>query len=229
MFFWVSIWPVILHPSYAGIRLYSYVDEKGQTIIVGSPDKIPEKFRNQVKEGYIPTFRSRKKSDKKVTIIESVPDKDREEAKPDRHEDQVKPVIVEPPAEDYTAEIASATAYMEEIRKIQFNNERIHVLSLVSDPKGPVILQLHQQNVLAIENLASLANFEWDAGKAWKKQALELTRDMKTIQYTITKWILEGGAGLKEGLPPLLHGSRIRVDKLENTLKELIEQVKGKK
>lgn len=221
----------------AGLTIYSYRDDIGQTIIVDSLDKIPAQYRKQAQQDFIPSFRSpRPRKEENLTIIEAVPDPDsgRESGSlssystgPGQNQrgsgetSGSAPEIIAPPGENFSAEIASATDFMTSLREIQHNAERMHAAANTFGVKHPVIHQLHQQNVLAMQRFDELRKFNWEAGKAWKSAALDLVERYKTQQYTISKWLRDGGQGLKKGLPAMLQANSLRLNQLEQTFKAL--------
>lgn len=207
----------------AGLKLYSYKDSRGQTVIVGSLERVPEEFRDQVREEYIPTFSNpeKKEESENITILEAEPS-DSEDETIESKEEQTA-VIVAPPEEDRSAEIASASAFMAQIEKIQFNNKRIHVVSIAVDQMSPVITHLHLENVANMQKLSELNNFEWKNGAAWKASALRLISQMKILQYTITKWIRDGGQGLRDGLPTFLRKISILIHGVKQDLSLAID------
>jgi hypothetical protein len=201
----------------AGLRLYSYRDDQNQVIFVGSLDSVPEKYRDQVKEEFIPSFRS-KPNPKKVKVIEpqistepdesSFPD---EEVEP---EEENKPVVVKPPAEDRSGEIALARRFMQKFKEIQTNNKRIWVLAQRVESDNPVLLNLHGRNLQTLEEMNSLKSFNWPLARLWKSKALALRTEMRRVQYNISRTILSEQGGIKTDLLPL-------IGKIDQYLKEL--------
>ncbi len=223
------IWlPGIL--SAAGLTLYSYQDDLGQTIIVDSPEKIPAQYRKQAREEFIPAFRSPKKKKNDLTIIEAVPDPVGTKTQTDRKgSNNAVPQIIAPPDESDQAQVASASAFMDIFRQIQLDSERIHVVANSFGLESPVLHQLHQINVNRVNSLEELRKLEWDAGKEWQKEAMALIERYKTLQYTISKWLRDNRSGLKHGLPALLQVNSQRLQQLEQTFNRLKDAQKNVK
>lgn len=209
--------------SMAGIKLFSYQDDLGQIIVVDSLEKVPIQYRDRVEQDFIPSFSRPKKKETKenITIIEPLVDSGSDQIRVAEPDDE-KPAIVPPPEEDRSAEIASATAFMQIIEQIHFNNERIHVIATSINQNSPAVYQLHNQNIQTMNQLSALNSFVWENGKTWKSEALRVIEDMKTIQYTISKWIKEGGTGLRYGLPPFLNRLKQSIKDLDALLKQAI-------
>ncbi len=209
--------------SAAGLTLYSYRDDQGQIIVVDSLEKIPAQFRHQAEKNFIPSFR-RPAPKKELTIIEALPDvAGPATGKPPTGPGTGDISILPPPAEDFSAEKASATAFLAQFRSIQFNNERIHVVARTMVPNNPVILALHQENVQTMQKLESLHQFTWEKAERFKTSALKLFERYKTILYTISRWLQEGGRGLDQGLLPLLSESERLLLQLEQELNLAID------
>jgi hypothetical protein len=216
--------------SGAGLTIYSYRDDLGQTIIVDSLEKIPAQYRKQAREEFIPAFRSPKKKKNDLTIIEAVPDSVKAPIEPDRISvNKNTPQIIAPPDESDQAQIASASAFMDSFRQIQLDSERIHVVANTFGLESPVLHQLHQTNVSRMNNLEQLREIEWQAGEEWRKQALALFERYKTLQFTISKWLRDNRSGLKHGLPALLQANSQRLQQLEQTFNRLKDSQKNVK
>ena len=44
----------------AGLTLYSYQDDQGQTIVVDSLERVPEQYRDSARQNFIPSFKTGK-------------------------------------------------------------------------------------------------------------------------------------------------------------------------
>lgn len=212
--------------SAAGLTLYSYRDGLGQTIIVDSLEKIPAQYRKQARQEFIPSFRSPKPAKNNLTIIEAVPDDDQGSPASGNLPRQSgispsTPEIIAPPDEDYSAELASATAIMESLRAIQLDSERMYVIANSFGVESPLLMQLHQKNLLAVSKLESLRRFNWDPGKTWKEEALEMLQRYRTMINTISAWLRHNRQGLKVGLMPLLQANSLHLKNLEKTFTTL--------
>jgi hypothetical protein len=208
----------------AGLRLYSYRDDQNQIIVVGSLDSVPEKYRDKVKQEFIPSFRS-KPAPKKVKVIEpqmsAEPD---EPATPNKvevePEKENKPTIVKPPAEDWSAEITLARRFMQKFKQIQTNNKRIWALAQRVEADNPILLNLHARNLKALEEVSSLKSFNWPLARLWKSKALALHTEMKRVQYNISRTILSDEEGIKSDLLPLIG----KIDQYLNQLNQILQR-----
>ena len=223
--FWLTLFLLImfnlssLHA--AGMRLYSYRDDQNQIIFVGNLDSVPEKYRDKVKQEFIPSFRSKPKPEK-VKVIEPEISTEADEpaaAVEPESEKETKPVIVKPPAEDRSTEIALARRFMQKFKQIQTNNKRIWVLAQRVEADNPVLLNLHGQNLQTLEELNSLKKFNWPLARLWKSKALALHTEMRRVQYNISRTILSDENGIKTDLLPL-------IGKIDQYLKELDQILK---
>ncbi len=214
--------------SGAGLTVYSYRDDQGQTIVVDSLEKIPAQFRKQAGRQFIPSFRQKKKP--AITVIEAIPDQPGSEAEQPapKNSGNSSLTIVEPPAETHDAEIASATAILESLKLLQLNNERIFVVSEGLGTKHPSLELLNRQNLLTLQTTErDLADGTWKIAAPWQPEAQRMIDYGKSLQLSISKWLAEGGSRLKTGLPPLLSACKIRLQQLEQTLSRLIPAPKN--
>jgi hypothetical protein len=208
--------------SAAGLELFSYQDDLGQIIVTDSLEKVPEKFRGLVRREFVPTFRSRKvDKQQKLTIIEPANTAKKNLPEPSTNSSGSEMRVVAPPAESYAKHAASASRFMENIKLIQLNNERIYFLAENYSLTHPSILALQQTSMKKMQELEELKQLDWERGKSWKANAVQLVSRLKSIQYTINKWIRDGGVGLKDGFPVLLSVMRSQVGNLGNELKRI--------
>lgn len=207
----------------AGLTVYSYRDNQGQTIVVDSLEKIPAQFRKQASRQFIPSFRQKKKPE--ITVIEAIPDQSGSDAEkpPPQVSGNTDLTIVEPPEETHDPEIASATAIIESLKLLQLNNERIFIVSEGLGTKHPSLELLNRQNLLTLQTTErDLAAGTWKIAAPWQPEAQRMIDYGKSLQLSISKWLAEGGSRLKTGLPPLLSAYKIRLQQLEQTLSQLI-------
>jgi hypothetical protein len=207
-----------------GIQVYSYQDDLGQIIVTDSLKKIPEKFRGIARKEFIPSFnRQQTKQIEPLPVIEPG-EEFLDEITFDSKPSSTIPQIVEPPPEDESQQIASASQIIDGLKQVQLDNERMHVLSRTFSAQHPPIAALHRRNVDRMQKIQrKLAALDWKKAKTWKSNIKQLMERMKTLQYTISKWISEGGTGIKNGLPPLLEKTKLHLNKAEKELQLLMK------
>ncbi len=198
----------------AGLTLYSYRDDRGQTIVVDSIERVPMRYRDQIETGFVPTFSQKKEKAKEKPAT-------RQNSPEIRISGQVSNsgvMVVEPPPEEegVNPAIATATLIMEQIRAIQLNNERINVQALVRGVNHPVIRHLHLTNIMALRDIHSPGQLNWPEGQQWQKQAQIVIEQFRTIQYTLSRWIDSGSDAVIHALPPLLATLKGHIIQLES-------------
>lgn len=195
----------------SGLTLYSYQDELGQIIVVDSLERIPEKYRDGAKRGFIPAFRSSPAAEKPSAVIEAVPD--RAEIRPSAP-DRFK---VSPPPEEVEGEIgiASATSCMAQLRLLHLNNERIYLAARDNGLQFPSISHLHLGNGQLIVGFAFPDEMSTAEGKAWLKEAQNLYGQLRSVHINITGWLSTNSQELFVAMPILLTRVRGMLGELE--------------
>jgi len=200
----------------AGLTIYSYRDNTGTTVLVDSIEKVPLQYRDRVEKGFIPSFSARKKKSPEplaenpavpVEMVETI------------DLDAVHRIKVNaPPAEIELPDpaVASATLIMADIREIQLNYERLHVQAVVRGLRHPIIRHLHLTNFRLLQKIISPSTISLENAAAWQKSATEIIQQMRSLQYTVSRWIDSSSRGIVEAMPPLLASMKTQISRLEN-------------
>ncbi len=211
----------------AGLTLYSYRDDSGTIIVVDSIEKIPEQYLDQVETGYIPSFSSPEKPADKNLKKENNPDE------LSHQEKLIKPIDLDlageikvqaPPDEVELPDpaVASITQIMKNLREVQLNYERLHVQALARGLGHPVIRHFHLSNVLLLKNILPPGEIELENSDAWKRMAGEVIEQMRSLQYTVSRWLDGSSRGIVEAMPPLLARMKMQISLLEKEYKKIL-------
>ncbi|KAF1081093.1 MAG: hypothetical protein GQF41_2907 [Candidatus Rifleibacterium amylolyticum] len=199
----------------AGLTLYSYQDDLGQTIVVDSLERVPEKYRESAKKGFIPSFRSDPKPKKSSAVIEAVPESVVIERSDGR--DANGQFSVTPPPEEIEIDsgLASATLNMQKLREIHLNFERIYLAARDNGLQFPAIGPLHLTNNQLIIDLRLPAEMSSDAGKAWLVKAGTFFDQLKGLQYNTGMWLSQNSPELLSTMPMLVARAKVLLNELE--------------
>jgi hypothetical protein len=199
----------------AGLTLYSYQDDLGQTIVVDSLERIPEKYRDSAKRGFIPSFRSDPAPKKTSAVIETVPDSF--DDRPDRRQAADDRLSVTPPPEEIEIDsgLASATLSMQQLRQIHLNFERIYIAARDNGLQFPAIGPLHLTNNQLIIDFRLPAKMSSDAGKAWLGKAGAFFDQIKGLQYNTGMWLSQNSQELLSTMPMLVARAKVLLNELE--------------
>lgn len=190
--------------SAAGLTLYSYVDDIGQTIVVDSLERIPEKYRDTAKRGFIPAFRSTPQPPKPSAVFETVPES-AVSLPPEQSTATDRFTVNAPPAEiEVEAGLASATRTMEQLRLLHLNNERIYLAARDNGLQFPAIGHLHLSNGQLIVDFVMPGEMTTAAGNAWRKEARNLYDQLRSMHISITSWLSTNSPELVAAMPMLL-------------------------
>ena len=205
----------------AGLTLYSYQDDIGQTIVVDSLERIPEKYRDSAKRGFIPSFRSPPPPKKPSAVLETVPETVLENAgslppgqstAPDRFSVSAPPDEVE-----IETGLASAALTMEQLRLIHLNYERIYLAARDNGLQFPVVGHLHLTNGQLIIDFAMPGAMSTPAGTAWQKDARNLYDQLRSMHISITSWLSANSPELLAVMPILLTRTKSFLADLETS------------
>ncbi|NLF97566.1 MAG: hypothetical protein GX569_12565 [Candidatus Riflebacteria bacterium] len=198
-----------------GLTLYSYQDDLGQTIVVDSLERIPEKYRDGAKRGFIPSFRSDPTPKKSSAVIETVPESVVIERSDGR--DAAGQFSVAPPPEEIEIDsgLASATAAMQTLREIHLNFERIYIVARDNGLQFPAIGPLHLTNNQLIIDLRLPAEMSSDAGKVWFGKAGTFFDQLKGLQYNTGMWLSQNSSELLSTMPILVARAKVLLNELE--------------
>ncbi len=199
----------------AGLTLYSYQDDLGQTIVVDSLERVPEKYRDSAKRGFIPSFRSEPAPKKPSAVIETVPDAVVEH--PVRHKAADDRLSVTPPPEEIEIDtgLASATSAMQNLRHIHLNFERIYIAARDNGLQFPAIGPLHLTNNQLIIDFRPPAEMSTEAGKAWLGKARTFFDQLKGLQYNTGMWLSQNSQELLSTMPMLVARAKVLLNELE--------------
>lgn len=198
-----------------GLTLYSYTDELGQTIVVDSLERVPEKYRAGAKRGFIPSFRKAPVVKKPSAVIEAVPDRAVEHTTRQTRSDEKFEVTPPPEEIEIDSGLASATLSMQQLRQIHFNFERIYVAARDNGLQFPAIGPLHLTNNQLIIDFRMPAEMSTDAGKAWLSKAGVLFDQLKGLQYNTGFWLSQYSQELLSTMPMLIARAKVLLNELE--------------
>ena len=222
-----TVFILLLVPAcLSALDLFSYEDDYGRKYVVDSIEKVPVRFRNNVKKNKIGQFKPANKeilgSEKDNFVLESP------KVKPEKDK-FIIPILAEAPPEidleKERAKLASVTIIIEGMIKIQENNEQMHLFSRTNQLRHPIILTLQNENFKILKDLKNFKSSDWEEAKDFMSNYSELSEKFWKIQWTVSKWIKEGGEGIKTGFLPLLQGSRRSLDKLRIIYNELKNKI----
>ncbi|MDD2998596.1 MAG: hypothetical protein PHV05_05995 [Candidatus Riflebacteria bacterium] len=212
----IALMPFMLHAS--GLTLYSYRDDLGQLIVVDSIERIPEKYREGIHQSFIPSFKNAEPAvsvedeyfatDLTTTATLTLPPESSIAIPSPAASEPIKLEEILPEIEPPNPAIASAEIILAKIKEIQFNNERLYVMAQVLTAKHPVVKHLHLTNLLNLQNIMPPEALKWEAAAAWKSKARYIIEELKTIQFSISKWLPEGSDAITIALRPLV--ARVR-------------------
>ncbi len=188
----------------AGLTLYSYVDDLGQTIVVDSLERIPEKYRSTAKRGFIPAFRSTPPPKKPSAVFETVPES--AVSLPPEQSTTTNRFTVNAPPDEIAIETAMASAAhtMEQLRLIHLNNERIYLAARDNGLQFPAVGHLHLTNGQLIVDFTIPGEMSTAAGTAWQKNARNLYDQLRSMHISITSWLSTNSPELVAAMPMLL-------------------------
>lgn len=205
---------LILSSQANALDLYTYTDKYGQQIVVGNPQAIPPAYRQSITKNTIRTF-----SEPVLKKPSSEPGLKHQGKIVTKHEDEPEKTSIELiPAIEEPNYKASATAWISILNEVQKNNESLYAISMSQGSNNPLIKLLNSKNLQLLEQTNEFSSFKWKSHANWVKSADLLTNDLKTSQYTITNWILNDENAIKNALPILLKGLRIKLDMLNNSM-----------
>jgi len=200
----------------AGLTLYSYQDDLGQTIVVDSLERIPEKYRVSAKRGFIPSFRSDPAPKKPSAVIETVPDSVDIDRPARRNAADSEFSVTSPPEEiEIDTGLASATAAMQNLRQIHLNFERIYIAARDNGLQFPAIGPLHLTNNQLIIDFSQPVKMSTDAGKAWLGKAATFFDQLKGLQYNTGMWLSQNSPELLSTMPMLVARAKVLLNELE--------------
>jgi len=218
----------------SALTLYSYVDSDGRTIVVSSLEKVPERFRDQIKSGNIGPAR------------EDLPEEGAGNPSGNvvEHHDRIVNTgnglqIASPPlyhgssSQDVRApallesdggsdsllgserlEISSLSIWLQSLEAVQRNDEQIWGIALHISPTHLRLYALHIDSLNILEQLRQLEGKEWKFFSDWAQDASILTEQYRTLQWTLTKWIQQGNKNLGNELTPFLNRTRYALERL---------------
>lgn len=202
-----------------GLRLFSYTDDQGRFFVVDRLDKVPPEFRKSVRESLVRPFRPAPRppapegrrefgTGKAPVASEKAPT------------DDLLSVESPPPETKLATEPAwaSASLWLGELDGLQGRGERIWRMAKVISPAQRQIRVWHWEALRVLERLRDSTAFAWDRGKDWCDLARVLTEQYRSLFYTVTKWLDEGGERLDQELPPLLNRTRFLLERLRREL-----------
>ncbi|PKL43504.1 MAG: hypothetical protein CVV42_20250 [Candidatus Riflebacteria bacterium HGW-Riflebacteria-2] len=197
----------------SGITLYSYQDERGQTIVVDSLERIPEQYRDGAKRGFIPSFRSDPAPKKPSAVIETVPDAVVEH--PARQTDDQFSVTPPPEEIELDTGLASASQSMAQLRLLHLNYERIYIAARDNGLQFPSIGPLHLANNQLIIDFRFPEAMSTDAGRAWLEKARIFFDQLKGLQYNVGIWLSQYSQELLSTMPMLTARAKVLLNELE--------------
>lgn len=202
-----------------GLTLYSYQDDIGQTIVVDSLERIPEKYRDTAKRGFIPSFHSTPPPRKPAAVLETVPETVPENAAslaPGQSTANDRFSVTAPPDEvAIDTGLASAAHTMEQLRLIHLNYERVYLAARDNGLQFPAVGYLHLTNGQLIVDFAMPGAMSTAAGTAWQKDARNLYDQLRSMHVSITSWLSTTSPELVAAMPMLLTRTKSLLADLE--------------
>lgn len=206
-----------------GLTLYSYQDDLGQLIVVDSIERVPEKFRDTARRDFIPSFTGG--SSASIEIISQPPTC--EFISTDPHLDPVADhdleVLAAPPEQaQVDPALATATLLLGEINTIITNNEKLYGVALNTSIANPIVRHLHLTNIVSLRNITDPRSLTWKTPQSWSDEAAVLIEQLRTIQFSVSRWLESGQTRmLFSTLPSLLATVKRQAQSLETTLETL--------
>ncbi len=210
----------------AGLTLYSYQDDQGQTIVVDSLERVPEPYRDSARQNFIPSFKTGKSrvrpsspetpavEDNRVVVI-AAPETAAELGS--------RPVVVEPIEEILPPDpaLASAAAILSKIKQVVDNNELLYGLTLRFTIRHPAVQHQHLTNLIELRNLPDPKKLVWIEPNNWAVEADLLIERLRSTQFTVSSWFETGSGALLTTLPTLVEAAKRHTALIERRLKEL--------
>ncbi len=214
-----SLLIVFSQPALAGgLTLFSYYDDHGQLIVVDSLERIPEKFRDQAEEKFIPSFRSKPSEKKPAKAVDEFSSGEEaikvisapEILSADAASTDSDVTIMDPPPEREPPDPAFATAaiIIGDIERIVAGYEHVYSLAFNYSIKHPAVLHHHMVNVNLMRTIGNPGSLVFREPNGWAAEASLAIERLRTIQYTVSAWMETGGKPLLSTLPTLTEASR---------------------
>jgi len=210
----------------AGLTLYSYQDDQGQTIVVDSLERVPEQYRDSARQNFIPSFKTGNSS-VRPSSPETPATEDNRVIVITAHEaastDDKRPVVVEPIEEILPPDpaLASAAAILAKIKQVVDNNELLYGLAIRFTIRHPAVHHQHLTNLIELRNLPDPKKLVWIEPNDWAVEADLLIERLRSIQYTVSSWFEIGSGALLTTLPTLVEAAKRHTALIERRLKEL--------
>lgn len=211
---------------FGGLQLFSYQDDRGQTIVVDSVDRIPEKYRDQVQADYIPSFNNYSESSDSSENEKSDENKNKSPVVA-KHSGELVADDSESISEENPA-IASATLFMNQIKDLQLNNERVHLQALARGVTFPAVRHFHLSNIIALQKVIAPESIDIDGTEGWKAHARRVLEQIRSLQFTVSRWLDTSSEAIIKAMPPLLAQLKEEIRKLDEELAPIIAAEKAK-
>lgn len=219
---------IVLLPVMAvadGLTLYSYEDDEGQLIVVDSLERIPEQFREGARRNFIPSFSSsgrkqQQKAREAQPEVIVIPDA----VEPVGESDELEVLAPPPEQQQPDPAIATATLILADINRIIDHNGQLYRLALNNSPRHPAVRHLHLTSILALRNIIDPRSLTWKKPQQWSDEAARVIEDLRTVQYSVSKWLDSGSGALLSTLPTLIEASRRQAATLTASLAAISAQ-----
>ena len=219
-----------------GLQLFSYRDDSGRRYIVDSIEKIPAKYRNQVKKGFIQGFNDEKKvkpiNKKNIQSYESTAEiiEPISLSSENVTEEKLKSEELDEEIKSVEYEAASCSVLIEKLEKIKQNNEKVYAIAVRFSPSKPGIIFLNNENLRDINNLFE-EEYKPKSFAAWAKEAHKTIGRFRLIQLKIANWAKVSDDKLKRDIKLYIGQMKYDIDLLKSKLqaekKKLLEELKS--
>lgn len=214
----------------AGLRLFSYQNSDGQTIIVDRIERVPEQFRDRVTTGFIPSFRQSEtttdSNSSETSVLAPPLVHSSHTAKPSTKSDIT--VIEPPPDIEEDPEVIKATSITQSIRELSSQLEKTYGLAATMGLTNPNVSHLNISNIHKLQNMTAPAAVNWEEAKAWKAQATQIIPQLRTMFLTVSRAIEQNSTQVLSELPDFITRLNHRIKQLESILKQAKEDFKAR-
>lgn len=195
-------------------NIYFYYNSQGQKIVTGNLKSIPERYLDQVKATQIVKY-STVKSTSPLPVITTP-----QITTPQTTHSTDQALIVDESEYNECLCVASATSLIKQLKKIQLNNERMNAAIINLGTRHPTIRQFHFRTVTKMSQL-SIPDIITPELHSWRKKAHNVVAQLKTLQYTTSRWLEQNSNSLRTQFPQYLLRIKMLISELENDLKKL--------
>lgn len=214
----------------AGLKLFSYQNSEGQTIIVDRIERVPEQFRDQVTTGFISSYRQPKKAhtaNSSASKASAPPPINNNHSSKSPTRTNIT-IIQPPPNIEEDPEVIKASSVTTSIRELSSRLEKTYGLAASIGLTSPHVSQLNIINIRELQNMTPPASVNWEEAKAWKVQATQIIPQMRTMLLTVNRAIELNSTQVLSEIPDYITRLNHRIKQLENMLKHAKEEFQAR-